>query len=106
MKGHAGESVCFHLAQLDFSDQSSFRGPPALRTCCLLADEILTDGFVTIGDPLLVTCKQYIGGDSIDQVTPPWPEQDQGKPTMPAFAIGFVKGSARTCTLHTLALGR
>ena len=76
MRGHPGESLCFHLAQLDFSEQASFRGPPAQRTCCLLASEILTDGFVTKGDPLLAT---------------------------PAFAIGFVKGSTRICTLHTLA---
>ena len=101
MKGHPGDNVCFHLAQIDFSEQASFRGPPALRTCCLLADEILTDGFVTKGDPLLVTCKQYLKG-SIDNVTAPWPAQDQGKPTMPAFSMGFVKGMARICTLHTL----
>jgi hypothetical protein len=99
MAGRPGASLFFHLAQLDFSAHSSLRGPPALRTCCLLADEILTDGFVTMGDPLLVTCKEY---PPSDKGTGPWSSQDQGQPTAPAFAMASVKGSARICTLHTL----
>jgi hypothetical protein len=97
-----GVNQFLHLAQLDFSEQASFRGPPGLLTCCQLADEILTDGFVTKEDRLLVTRKDYLSRDAGDQVPGPWPDQDQGKPTVPAFAMGFVKGAARICTLHTL----
>ena len=99
MVGRPGANLFFHLAQLDFSEHASLRGPPALRTCCLLADEILTDGFVTVGDPLLVTRKEC---PPTDKGTGHWPSQDQGQPTAPAFAMGFVKGSARICTLHAL----
>lgn len=70
-----------------------------MRTSCLLAEEILTDGFVTKGDPLLVTRKEY---PPEDKGTGPWPDHDQGQPTAPAFAMGSVKGAARICTLHTL----
>lgn len=44
-----------HLASFSFSASATVRGPPENDTVFLLMDEILVDGFITQGEPLLVT---------------------------------------------------
>lgn len=91
------DSIIFlHLAQLDFSRRATLKGPPALRTCLLLADDILTSGFITLGDALLVTPLEGLG----PILEGPWAD-GMGNQS-PAFCIGYVKGMARICTLHML----
>lgn len=44
-----------HLASFSFAKGASIRGPAEHDTVRLLLDEMLLDGFVTQGEPLLVT---------------------------------------------------
>jgi hypothetical protein len=87
--------VVLHLAQLDFTSAATLKGPPGLRTSLLLADDILTSGFITVGDPLLVNPLDR----EIEGVPGPW-GVDQA--LSDAFSIGYIKGAARMCTLHML----
>ena len=87
--------IIFHIAQLDFSRLATLRQPPALKPSLQLADEILTSGFVTNGDPIMVNLLV----DTSSAVPGPWPvEQGNSR----AFIFGFVKGANRLCTLHAL----
>lgn len=87
--------IIFHVAQLDFTRLATLRQPPALRPSLQLADEILTSGFITNGDPIMVNLLM----DPSAAVPGPWPE-DQGNSR--AFIFGYVKGANRLCTLHAL----
>jgi hypothetical protein len=87
--------VIFHLAQLDFSRLVTLRQPPAIKASLLLADEILTSGFVTNGDPIMV----HLLDDLRSTVPGPWPPE---MGSSRAFVFGYVKGANRMCTLHTL----
>jgi len=92
--GQRAEFV-LHVAQLDFSRLATLRQPPALKPSLLLADDILTHGFVTHGDPIMVN----LLADTSSAVQGPWPwEHGDSK----AFTFGYVKGANRLCTLHTL----
>eukprot|EP00974_Lingulodinium_polyedra_P115644 11156135-Lingulodinium_polyedra.AAC.1 len=58
---------------------------PALERCMKLADEILTDGFVTVMGPLMLNgpARDKMGED----FAPPWGDNtDGGKPTLRAFS--------------------
>ena len=87
--------IIFHVAQLGFSRLATLRQPPALKPSLQLADEILTSGFVTNGNPIVVN----LLADTSSAVPGPWP-LEQG--TSRAFIFGDVKGANRLCTLHTL----
>jgi len=87
--------VIFHVAQLDFSRLATLRQPPSLKVALALADEILTSGFITNGDPILVTFL----ADANSAVPGPWPQELEYSR---AFIFGYVKGASRLCTLHTL----
>lgn len=50
-----GTLLNMHLAAFSFSKTASIRGPPEHDTVRLLLDEILLDGFITQGEPLLIT---------------------------------------------------
>lgn len=87
--------IILHVAQLDFSRLATLRQPPALKPSLLLADDILTSGFVSNGDPIMVN----LLADTSSAVQGPWPlEQGDSR----AFIFGYVKGANRLCTLHTL----
>ena len=92
-----GADLILHLAQLDFSMACTMKGPPGLRTSLQLADEIISSGFISMGDPVCVTPLPQTCN-----VQRPWPVEDAGEKTMEAFAMGYVKGAARLCTLHVL----
>ena len=93
--GVSGSDLVIHLAALDFTSTASMKGPPSLRTASLLVDEILTDWFITLGDPL----KVHRLGENACSVTPPW---SQDPSALPGFCVGYVKGAARACVLHTI----
>jgi hypothetical protein len=85
-----------HLASLDFTQNCSLKGPPSLKVSLQLLEEIVTDGFVSAGEPILVT------GITKDTVPDgPW-KQDHVRDPIGAFGLGFVKGAARVCTLHAI----
>ena len=85
-----------HLAQLNFTRLASLKGPPTLRTSLLLADDIITSGFITQDDPVTVFAMQDLEDVHVHG---PW---GSNLNDTDAFQFGYIKGSARICTLHTL----
>ena len=66
-----------------------------------LADEILTDGFVTDTEPLMLNGSRH--GTMGDDFVPPWGDKmDGGKPTLRAFNVCHHNSAARSTTLHRL----
>ena len=64
-----GKGQLLHLACLSFSETSMLQ-VPAMERCMKLADEILTDGFVTDTEALVLTGSRY---DTMgDDIAPPW----------------------------------
>ncbi len=84
-----------HLVQLGFSRLSTVKGFPAIRVSLLLADEMITSGFITQADPLTVS---PLVERRLENVKGPWVGASNGD----AFSVGYVKGAARVCALHTL----
>ena len=95
-----GKGQLLHLACLSFSEASMLQ-VPAMERCMKLADEILTDGFVTDTEPLMLNGSRY---DTMgDDFVPPWGDKvDGGKPTLRAFSVCHHKSAARSATLHLL----
>ena len=79
---------------------------PSLDKCLKLADEILTDGFVTDTEPPLLdvspTQMDAIQGIQNMAGIPPWGHMANGKPTLRPFSILHHKSAARVITLHIL----
>ena len=84
-----------HLAQLGFSQLSTVKGFPAIRVSLLLADEMITSGFITQADPLTVS---PLVERRLENVKGPWGGANNGN----VCSAGYVKGAACVCTLHTL----
>jgi hypothetical protein len=80
------------VAALTFAAEGSLKGAPEVHTVLRLVDEILTDGFITGGEPL-----ELVQDDRLDAVgaplTSPWPGQ------LKPFSLGYSKGQARATTL-------
>ena len=86
-----------HAAALGYTQSCSLKGAPSLKVSLQLLEEIITDGFVSAGEPLLLT---ELHGEW-DPVVSPW-KKDHPENTIEAFSLGFVKGAARICTLHAI----
>ena len=75
---------------------------PTVDKVLKLADEILTDGFVTDTEPLLLnvspTQMEMQGLPGI----PPWGEMTNGYPSLRASSVCHHKSSARVIALHLL----
>ena len=59
-------------------------------------EEIITDGFVSAGEPILVTDIPDVSAKES-----PW-KAEHPDGTIEAFSLGFVKGAARVTTLHAI----
>ena len=101
-----GKDVCVvHLATISFSAASMVCEPTVDKK---LADEILTDGFVTATEPLLLdvspTRMDAIQGIQNMAGIPPWGDMVNGthKPTLRPFSILHHKSAARVIALHIL----
>ena len=75
----------FTFVDLGFGDDATTCGAPRLQTSLGLIDAILTDGFVTQGDPLLI-----------------WKNPQTLKLDM--FWMSYVKGHARACAALAMAV--
>ena len=79
---------------------------PTVDKILKLADEILTDGFVTDTEPLLLdvspTRMDAIQGIQNMAGIPPWGDMVNGKPTLRPFSILHHKSAARVIALHIL----
>ena len=99
--------VCVvHLATISFFG-ASMVCEPTVDKVLKLADEILTDGFVTDTEPLLLdvspTRMDAIQGIQNMAGIPPWGDMMvNGKRTLRPFSILHHKSAARVITLHLL----
>ena len=93
-----GKGQLLHLACLSFS-QASMVQVPAMERCRQLADEVLTDGFATDTEPLMLNGSRH--ATMGDDFVPPWGgKMDGGKPALRAFSVCHHKSAARSATLH------
>jgi hypothetical protein len=74
---------------------ASLKGNPEANTCLALADQILTDGFATAGDPLYVTCLEK------DPTSPTFPGANQ-RDAICAGQIGYVKVGSQFMVLKSM----
>ena len=90
-----------HLATISFSG-ASMVCEPTVDKCLKLADEILTDGFVTDTEPLLLnvtpTQMEQQGLPGI----PPWGVMVNGVASLRPFSVCHHKSAARVIALHLL----
>lgn len=96
-------NICLHLSALGVWKDCTSKPPPFKGTCSELMDEMLMDGFVTSGDPLVIQQPpEYMAGveDEAGLVcSTPWSETTVGMPFLHATSLGYVKGMARSCTV-------
>jgi hypothetical protein len=96
------DDVCVvHLAAI------SFQGPsmvcePTVDKVLKLADEILTDGFVTDTEPLLLNVTPAVIEQAGLLGIPPWGETVNGYPYLRAFSLCHHKSAVRVIALHLL----
>ena len=88
--------MCLHPAMFSFHEKSSLKGHPEGATCEKLCDQILIDGFVSSGDDLLVAPLQQV---TLVDFPSAFQNPTPTDPSMVAFSVGYVKGSARMSTL-------
>ena len=89
-----------HIATLSFLE-ASMVCVPSVEKCLKLADEILTDGFITETEPLILNAKVDVGDHAAPGI-PPWGETVNGKHTLRPFSLCHHKSAARVVTLHLL----
>ena len=82
---------------LGWSKEVSLKPRPGGQVFEALIDQFLTDGFVTSGEPLLITLPRELQNQQLEVHSIP---HDPLK--IEPFAIGYVKGQARVSTLMTL----
>ncbi len=92
-----------HLATMSLSEISMVC-PPSMERVMKLADEILTDGFVTETEPLMLNASPK----EIQQLQegwaffPPWGETVNGNRTLRPFSLCHHKSAARVITLRLI----
>ena len=99
------QDVCvMHLAGISFS-RGCMVCEPTLDKVLKLADEIMTDGFVTDTEPLLLDVSPtHLEAASIQmsESIPPWGDVVNGKPSLRAFSVCHHKSASRVIALHIL----
>ena len=97
----AEDVIVMHLATISFS-ATSMVCEPTIDKIMKLVDEILTDGFVTDTEPLILNVtptqmeQQGLGG------IPPWGAMVDGVPSIRPFSVCHHKSAARVIALHLL----
>ena len=99
----AQDTCVLHLATISFSATSMVREPTVDR-CLKLADEILTDGFVTDTEPLIlnVTPMQMEKEVDLMEGISPWGAMVDGVASLRPFSVCHHKSAARVIALHLL----
>ena len=96
------QDVCvMHLATISFS-ATSMVCEPTIDKIMKLVDEILTDGFVTDTEPLLLNVSPTQMENQVLLGIPPWGEMVNGKPSLRPFSVCHHKSAARVIALHLL----
>ena len=99
------KDVCvMHLATISFSG-ASMVCEQTLDKCLKLADEMLTDGFVTDTEPLLLDVSPtHVEAASVltQESIPPWGDVVNGNPSLRVFSLCHHKSASRVVALHIL----
>ena len=91
-----------HLAGISFS-RGCMVCEPTVDKILKLADEIMTDGFVTDTEPLLLDVSPThleAASSQMSESIPPWGDVVNGKPSLRAFSVCHHKSAARVIALH------
>ena len=93
-----------HLAAISFSRKCMVCEPTTDKVL-KLADEIMTDGFVTHTEPLqLDVSPTHLEAASIhtNEIIPPWGDAVNGQPSLRVFSLCHHKSASRVVALHVL----
>ena len=92
-----------HLATISISAKSMVC-EPAIDNILKLADEILTDGFVTDTEPLILNVTPTQMEQQGLKGIPPWGATMDGSESIRPFSVCHHKSSARVTALHLLLI--
>ena len=97
----AADVLVMHLATISFSATSMVCEPP-IEKILKLADEILTDGFVTDTEPLILNVTPTQMEEEGLKGIPPWGAMVDGVQSLRPFSVCHHKSAARVIALHLL----
>ena len=92
-----------HIATISFSAESMVC-EPTIEKILKLADEILTKGFVTDTEPLILNVTPTQMEQQGLKGIPPWGATMDGSESIRPFSVCHHKSSARVTALHLLLL--
>ena len=95
----AADVLVMHLATISFSATSMVCEPP-IEKILKLADEILTDGFVTDTEPLILNVTQTQMEEEGLKGIPPWGAMVDGVQSLRPFSVCHHKSASRVIALH------
>ncbi|CAK0793173.1 unnamed protein product [Prorocentrum cordatum] len=97
------QQFCVHPGAMSFDPSYSPREPTRASTALALLDHVLTDGFITEGDPIILCSgtEDKIRSRGLEGVQAPWAVAGNDFP-IPPFSIAQHKGNARIATMHFL----
>ena len=97
----AEDVIVMHLATISFSD-TSMVCEPTKDKILKLADEILTDGFVTDTEPLILNVTpMQMEKEGLEGISP-WGAMVDGVASLRPFSVCHHKSAARVIALHLL----
>ena len=99
----AEDVIVMHLATISFS-ATSMVCDPTIDKIMKLVDEILTDGFVTDTEPLILNVTRTQMEQQGLKGIPPWGAMIDGSESIRPFSVCHHKSSARVTALHLLLL--
>ena len=95
----AADVLVMHLATISFSATSMVCEPP-IEKILKLADEILTDGFVTDTEPLILNVTPTQMEEEGLKGIPPWGAMVGGVQSLRPFSVCHHKSASRVIALH------
>ena len=95
----AADVLVMHLATISFSGASMVCEPP-IEKILKLADEILTDGFVTDTEPLILHVTPTQMEEEGLKGIPPWGAMVDGVQSLRPFSVCHHKSASRVIALH------
>ena len=95
----AADVLVMHLATISFS-ATSMVCEPTIEKILKLADEILTDGFVTDTEPLILNVTPTQMEEEGLKGIPPWGAMVDGVQSLRPFSVCHHKSASRVIALH------
>ena len=95
--------VIMHFATISFSTESMVC-EPTIEQILKLADDILTKGFVTDTEPLILNVTPMQMEQQGLESIPPWGAMVDGVPSIRPFSVCHHRSAARVIALHLLLI--